>query len=128
LQSLPPLQPAGAVDGQIIADACRWYEFRVVDRDDAQERTRIECEVVAGGRMRDFFGFNRAKHAVLEAAILATRIHLLPLDDVKRQLQQLAVWVEKTGGDQERRAFAFLRAYVEDHANLLAKPSGDAGA
>ena len=48
--------------------------------DASGERVNIEAEVVHIGRTRDFFGFNRAKHAVVEAAILATRLHLLPLD------------------------------------------------
>ena len=37
----------------------------------------IVADVVDSGRLRDFFGFNRAKHAVIEAAILATRIDFL---------------------------------------------------
>jgi hypothetical protein len=65
------------------------------------------------GRLRDFFGFNRAKHAVLEAAILATRTQFLPPDRVLAQLGELAPLVEKTGGAAEKRAFAFLRSYVE---------------
>ena len=35
---------------------------------------------------REFFGFNRAKHAVLEAAILATRVELLPADEILSEL------------------------------------------
>ena len=58
---------------------------------------------------RPFFGFNRAKHAVLEAAILATRIGILPDDEIRREMERLAIPVEKTAGQQERRAFEFLR-------------------
>jgi hypothetical protein len=65
---------------------------------------------------------------VVEAAILATRLHLLPFDQIDRQLGELAVWVEKTGGEQERRAFDFLRAYVDDHRDDSARPRGDTGA
>ena len=61
---------------------------------------------------RDFFGFNRAKHAVVEAAILATRIQRLPVSDVLAQYGQLAVLVDKTGGPQEQRAFDYLHDYV----------------
>ena len=51
--------------------------------------------------MRDFFGFNRAKHAVVEAAILATRLHLLPLAEVAAEFTKLRVIVGKTGGPDE---------------------------
>lgn len=110
----PPMQPALVIDGEVIDDACRWYEFRVTSLDDAAERTHIEAEVVHVGRIRDFFGFNRAKHAVLEAAILATRLHLLPLEDVRRQLASLRIPVDKTAGPAELEAFALIERHVED--------------
>ena len=109
----PPMLPASRVAGYILADACRYYEFRVVEMDESQERVRIEAEVVHTGRLRDFFGFNRAKHAVVEAAILATRIHLLPRAEIEAEFRRLSVLVEKTGSGQEHEAFAFLRHYVE---------------
>ena len=48
------------------------------------------AETVAEGRRRDFFGLNRAKHAVVEAAILATRVPLLPLEAIFADIQ--AAW------------------------------------
>ena len=107
------LVPAAAVQGVILADACRWYAFRVSSIDDRQPRTEIIAEVVDSGRFRDFFGFNRAKHAVVEAAILATRVHLLPRDEIAAEFNRLAPLVQKTGGEQEQQAFEFLREYTE---------------
>lgn len=122
IEITPPMFPATVIEGDVLADACRWYEFRVVSLDDSAERTTIEAEVVHVGRLRDFFGFNRAKHAVLEAAILATRLHLLPLDDVRSQLAALKVPVEKTAGPQERAAFALLEQYVAEFASAASTP------
>ena len=104
---------AQRVDGQVLLGACRWYEFRVTELQDQQERTTIECEVLHQGRWRDFFGFNRAKHAVVEAAILATRTAFIPLGEILRQFEELEIIVEKTAGPAERRAFAFLKEYIE---------------
>ena len=114
LESRPPVRPAAAVEGFVLEDCCRWYEFRVARLNDHDERTRIECAVVDCGRERDFLGFNRAKHAVVEAAILATRIHLLPRQQILDDFERLAVIVEKTAGDQERSAFDLLDRYVHD--------------
>jgi hypothetical protein len=108
----PLLIPATQVQGHILRDACRFYEFRVRRLDDTQERTEIEVTVVASGRLRDFFGFNRAKHAIVEAAILATRLHLLPRAEILREFERLAVLVEKTGGKQEQAAFRLLLEYA----------------
>ena len=96
----------------ILADACRWYAFRVRSIDDRQPRTEIVADVVDHGRQRDFFGFNRAKHAVVEAAILATRVALLPRAEIEAEFDRLAIMVEKTGGPREHQAFAMLRNYV----------------
>jgi hypothetical protein len=117
LERLPALRRADAVNGVILADACRWYAFRVESLDDSAERTAIVARVVDRGRMRDFFGFNRAKHAVIEAAILATRIDFLDHDYLLAELERLAPPVAKTGGHEERRAFDFLRQYVLEKLN-----------
>jgi hypothetical protein len=109
----PPLLPATRVRGWVLRDACRYYEFRVTSRDDRSQRSSLEAEVVHSGRLRDFFGLNRAKHAVIEAAILATRTAFLPLDEIEAEYRKLALLVDKTGGPREHEAFALLRRHVE---------------
>jgi hypothetical protein len=113
---LPQMFPAKVVQGQVLAGACRWYEFRVTRLDDCQDRTQIECDVAYTGRLRDFFGFNRAKHAVVEAAILATRTDFLPMGEIRADFDKLRIVVQKTGGDAEHRAFQ----YLSDHVNRVA--------
>lgn len=108
-----PVEPAVEVRGFRLRDACRAYEFRVSSVDDSSERTTIEARVVHVERLRDFFGFHRARHAVVEAAILATRTEFLPIDEIQRQLDELQILVDKTGGEKEHRAFSFLREHVE---------------
>jgi hypothetical protein len=112
----PETRPADVVAGRILADACRYCEFRVVELDDRAERTSIVVETVAEGRLRDFFGFNRAKHAVVEAAILATRTAWLPLDEMLVEFRKLAVVVDKTGGPKERAAFTLLHRHLRETA------------
>jgi hypothetical protein len=105
-------RPASAVRGEVLIDACRYYEFRVLSLDDREERATIEAETLAEGRLRDFFGLNRAKHAVVEAAILATRVHLIPSGEILAEMDRLAPLVEKTGGEAERAAFRLLEQHV----------------
>ena len=114
IKELPPHTSAEKVRGFVLADACRAYEFRVMSVDASEQRVKMECEVVHSHRLRDFFGFNRAKHAVVEAAILVTRVHLLPQDQVNGEFSKLQPIVGKTGGQQEIEAFELLRQYVED--------------
>ncbi len=116
LTELPAIVPATAVEGVMLKDVCRWYAFRVLAIDDREERTEILAETADWGRGREFFGFNRAKHAVIEAAILATRINFLAAGYIEAEFERLAAPVEKTGGRQEREAFEFLQQYVRQVA------------
>jgi uncharacterized protein len=115
LPETPPTFPAEKVPGSVLVQACRWYEFEIEERDDSTDRAEVRARVVHVGRLRDFFGFNRAKHAVLEAAILATRLHLIPRDEIRIQFARLKPAVEKTAGPRELEAFALLERYVSEH-------------
>ena len=114
LTTAPETIPTQRIRGRVLASACRWYEFEVESIDDSQERTSIWATVVHRGTLRDFFGFNRARHAVLEAAILATRLHLIERAEIERQMEALAMPVEKTAGPREHEAFALLRQYISE--------------
>jgi hypothetical protein len=118
---LPRLIPASAIDGVILAEACRWYAFEVESLDESQERANIVARVVDRCLLREFIGFNRAKHAVVEAAILATRVHLLDPAEIQAEFERLAIRVAKTGAAAERRAFDLLRHYVQTHTAAAAQ-------
>lgn len=103
----------------VLADSCRWYAFQIVDQDDTEERARLTAHVHRTGRLRDFFGLNRAQHAVVEAAILATRVQMLSPTEIRQAYERLALLVEKTGGPLEHRAFDLLCRYVETYSPTL---------
>ena len=107
-----PTTPAVRVRGAVLEAACSWRELEVRAIDDTPPRSRIETAVVHRGFRREFLGFNRARNAVLEAAILATRTHLLPAQQVRDDFQRLQVIVDKTAGPREHEAMALLTEYV----------------
>jgi hypothetical protein len=114
----PPSHPATSVEGAVLDDACSWREVRVEAIDDGAERALVSTVVVGGGTGREFLGLNRARHAVLEASILASRARLLGADEIRAELRRLQPLVDKTGGPREREAMAYvtdrLRAAVGD--------------
>jgi len=114
--AVPPVLAAERVRGFVLADCCRYFEFAVRSVDASGERVTVEADVLHAGRVRDFFGFNRAKHAVVEAAILATRLHLLPLADVGAEFAKLRVIVGKTGGPNEHAAMDLLERKLREAA------------
>ena len=103
---------ARSVRGRVLEAACSWREVEVVTVDPTAPRARIETRVVGRGQGREFLGFNRARHAVLEAAILATRTHLLPAAQIHGEFERLGVIVDKTAGPAEQEAMGLLRDFV----------------
>ena len=108
--------PAAVVRGVRLADACSWRELELRSLDSTPPRSRIEMAVVHRGTQRDFIGFNRAHHAVLEAAIYATRVHLLERAFLEGELARLQVIVDKTAGPREFEAMALLSEYIRSTA------------
>ncbi len=103
-----PAVPAERVKGLVLQDACTYYECTVRDLKEEGERARFACTVVKKGVLREFVGFNRAKNAVIEAAILATRVRFLGREHVLGEFKRLREIVHKTGGEQEHSAFQYL--------------------
>ena len=110
----PPTRPAAAVEGAVLDDASSWREVRVEAIDDGGPRARVSTAVVGGGTGREFLGLNRARHAVLEASILASRARLLPAEDIRAELGRLQVLVDKTAGPLELEAMAYVTRHVRN--------------
>ena len=108
----PPTHPAAAVEGAVLDDACSWREVRVEAIDESGPRARVSTVVVDGGTGREFLGLNRARHAVLEASILASRARMLPAADIRAELRRLQVLVDKTAGPREREAMEYVTRHV----------------
>ena len=106
--------PAQVVHGVVLADACSWRELEVVAIDSTPPRSRIETQTVHRGVRREFIGFNRARHAVLEAAIYATRVHLLAREFILSEIERLQVIVDKTAGPREFEAMSLLVEYIRN--------------
>jgi hypothetical protein len=107
-----PTIPADVVRGVVLSDCCSWRELTVRSIDSTPPRSRIETSVVHRGVRREFIGFNRARHAVLEAAIYATRLHLLERAFLESEIARLQVIVDKTAGPDEREAMALLTDHM----------------
>jgi hypothetical protein len=106
-------RPALAVHGVVLQDVCSWREVKVEQIDASQPRTIVTTRVVHRGVAREFLGFNRARHAVLEAAILATRTRFLAREHILAEFERLQVIVDKTAGPQEHEAMNLLTHYVQ---------------
>ena len=112
---------AGTTPGTLrLADALSHQELELVRIDEDALRPKLRCRVLLEQSHRAFIGFNRARAAVLECAILASRLHLLPADKIRSELVYLSIAIEKTAGPVEREAWGWLLARIEAHLQTLA--------
>jgi uncharacterized protein len=73
-----------------------------------EQRPRFHCRVLRTVAHAPFKGFNRAQAAVIEAAILVSRLKMLPRDKVEREIAYLQTAINKTSSLNEEEAWSWL--------------------
>jgi hypothetical protein len=112
----PAMRAASVIAGSVIEEASSWREVVVTEitpGDEVVARSRVRARVVATGTgTRQQLGLCRARHAAVEASILASRLRWLGSERVWTELARLQELVDKTAGPRERAAMAYVRRYV----------------
>lgn len=109
-----PTRPAEQVPGAFLEGALAHLELAVEHVEEDELRPRFHCRIVHEGNHAPFKGFNRAQAAVIETAILATRLKMLPREKVETELAYHQIAVEKTAGPREHEAWRILVEKIED--------------
>ncbi|SON55835.1 hypothetical protein HDIA_2294 [Hartmannibacter diazotrophicus] len=107
-----PLVPADKVDGMRLADSFGHMELEAIDFTDDEQRPKFRCKVLHEVAHKPFLGFNRAQAAVLEAAILSTRLGMLPREKIDTEMAYHRISIDKTAGEREREAFSWIEARI----------------
>ena len=103
-----PTLPAERIAGVRLACALGHVELRLADRTDDVQRPVLHLARVHEVSHSAFVGFNRAQAAVIEAAILVSRLRMLPREKVEQEMAYLETAVGKTAGPAEREAWGWL--------------------
>ncbi|MDR3575236.1 MAG: DUF447 family protein [Anaerolineaceae bacterium] len=107
-----PYFEAQKVPGVVFQETCSWREIEIISTGGPPDRSDIHCRQLFEGHQRDFIGFCRASNAVIEAAILATRLHIFSKGEVLKDLERYKQIVLKTGGQTEKHAFQQVCDYI----------------
>jgi uncharacterized protein len=110
-----PVVPAAKIPGFILADAHTSRELEVAGITEDAQRPRFHCRVVHEAALAPAPGFNRAQGAVIEAAILTSRLTMLPPEKIRAELAYLTIAISKTAGPREQEAWDWLTARIEAH-------------
>ncbi|MCX8050003.1 MAG: DUF447 family protein [Methylohalobius sp.] len=109
-----PLVPAKRIACFRLRDALAHSELKLIEVADDPIRPKLRCRIVHQENHAPFLGFNRAQFAVLEAAILVSRLNLLPIEEIETKLPSLRTLVDKTGGPREMQAWDWLMAKIQE--------------
>ena len=101
-------RPAEKVDGAVLENAVSHWELAVDRVTEDDQRPRFSCRLVHAASHRPWGGFNRAQAAVLECAVLVSRLKMLPVDKIEAELKYLEIAVSKTAGEREQEAWGWL--------------------
>jgi len=84
-------------------------------------RPQLWMEIVHEENHQAFKGFNRAQAAVVELAVLVSRLHMLPQEKIMQEKAYLQIAMDKTAGEYEWQAWTWL---VEKIDNFYANKTG----
>lgn len=110
-----PLTKASKVNGVVLASALTHRELELVEIKDDETRPELYFRVVHEEIHAPFRGFNRAQAAVIELAVLVSRLHMLPMEKIEAEINYLKIAIEKTAGERELEAWQWLVDKVENH-------------
>lgn len=109
------LVPTEKIVGFRLSDVLAHKELGLVKVQDDAVRPQLFLEVVHEVQHQPFQGFNRAQAAVIELAVLVSRLKRLPMEKINQEIAYLSIAIEKTAGSREQEAWGWLIEAVTNH-------------
>jgi uncharacterized protein len=109
-----PTVPCAEIPIPRLADALAHTELAVTRIIEHELRPRFHCRALRTAAHAPFKGFNRAQAAVIEAAILVSRLGMLPRDKVEGEMAYLELAVTKTASTAEEEAWSWLKQAIAE--------------
>jgi hypothetical protein len=122
-----PLTPATKINGWRLAACLSHWELKVDDIIEDDLRPRFRCKIVQQENHAAWQGFSRAQAAVLELAVLTTRLKMLPPEKVENELRYLEIAITKTAAPHEEEAWSWLMEKITAWRATLINTSGSKG-
>ncbi len=108
-----PTTTTTEISGQRLKNALSHVEVEVDHCKEDEVRPKFFCSIKHEETHQSFTGLNRAKAAVLEAAVLVSRLHMLPAEKIDAEIEYLNIAIDKTAGDEELEAWGWLMERIQ---------------
>ncbi len=106
---------AEKITGKVLKNTLAHSEVVLETVEDDELRPKLFCKAIHTVNHKPFTGFNRAQYSVLEAAILCSRLKMLPLEKIESELDYLRIGLEKTASNIELEAWDWLMTLIDKH-------------
>ncbi|WP_411727032.1 DUF447 domain-containing protein [Methyloglobulus sp.] len=110
-----PLKPAQEISGKVLECALAHAEVELIRIEEDATRPKLFCKTLHTVNNAPFKGFNRAQFSVLEAAILISRLELLPLQKIESEIEYLRIGLEKTAGERELESWGWIMEVLNNY-------------
>lgn len=110
-----PVLPMGQAPGVRLACALRHLELRLETVSDDVQRPVLTLATLRDETHAPFPGLNRAQAAVVEGAVLVSRLRMLPADKVDVEMAYLQIAIDKTASAAEHEAWGWLQQAIAVH-------------
>jgi hypothetical protein len=117
-----PTVAAECIAGQRLVCALGHVELELAGHVDDAQRPVLRLARVHAATHAPFIGLNRAQAAVVEGAVLVSRLHMLPMDKIESEMKYLQIAIDKTAAAPEREAWAWLCEAVQAHRAKVTTP------
>jgi len=110
-----PMLPMARAPGLRLTCAQRHLELQLEDVSDDPQRPVLRLATLHDQTHALFNGLNRAQAAVVEGAVLVSRLHMLPPAKVDAEMAYLQIAIAKTASPAEHEAWAWLTEAIAQH-------------
>jgi hypothetical protein len=86
-----------------------FYNVAVNEYQEDDKRPNIICDIKNSEIIKPFLGFNRAQFSVIEAAVLLSRLGMIPMEKIDREIEYLKIGIDKTAGPHELEAWGWIQ-------------------
>lgn len=112
---------ADRISGWVLESTLAHRELELVEVVENDLRPEMWFRTVHEACHLPFQGFNRAQAAVIELAVLVSRLHMLPAEKIEEEIRYLNIAISKTAGVRELEAWGWLTEKIE---NFRAQQAG----
>ena len=102
------IKPTKKIKSFYLKNTLSYLEIKVVRSFENKIRPKFECRILKETALKSFKGFNRAQSSIIEAAILFSRIKILSMKKIKKEINYLKIAIDKTAGKNEKTAWKKL--------------------